>query len=87
MQGDLSKLNPLTMLDIESMISKLEDIFGKSGSKVELFNDLPKYCVYSVNTQYSIGNNTIKQLKPLKAKIKFIDFDQNGLRLLVEVRN
>ena len=75
------------MFDIESMISKLSDIFGNSESKVELFNDLDKVCIYSINTHYSIGNNTIKALRKIHAKIKFIDYDQQGLRILVEVRN
>ena len=80
-------MTQITMSQIEAMIEKLDDIFGNSGSKVELFNDLDKVCIYSINTHYSIGTNTLKQLKPIKAKITFIDFDQNGLRLLVEVRN
>lgn len=75
------------MSQVETTIKKLSDIFGDSGSKVELFNDLDKVCIYSINTHYSINKNTLKQLKPIKAKITFIDFDQNGLRLLVEVRN
>ena len=83
----ISKLNNLTMNDIDCMIYQLSDIFGKSGSKVELFNDLDKVCIYSVNTHYSIGNKTIKELRDIKAKIKFIDYDQNGLRLLIEVKN
>jgi hypothetical protein len=69
------------------MIEKLREIFGYSASKVDLYNDLPKVCIYSINTHYSIGNNTIKQLRKIKAKIKFIDYDQKGLRLLVEVKN
>ncbi len=75
------------MLDVENMISQLSDIFGKSGSKVELFNDLDKVCIYSINTYYSITKTTLKRLRSIKAKITFIDFNKDGLRVLVELKN
>lgn len=77
----------ITDQQIDLMIEKLKEIFGYSASKVELFNDLPKVCIYAINTKYSIGNNTLKQLRKIKARVKFIDYDNNGLRLLVEVNN
>jgi hypothetical protein len=73
--------------DVNSMIVKLREIFGYSGSKVELFNDLDGHNVYSINTYYSMGKTTMKRLKQIKAKITFIDFDKDGLRVLVEVKN
>ena len=75
------------MKDVDDMILKLKDIFGNSASKVDLFNDLDKYCIYSIDTYYSVNKNTLKRLKQIKAKITFIDFNKDGLRILVEIRN
>jgi hypothetical protein len=77
----------ITEQKIDQTIDQLKDIFGRSASDVKLFNDLPKYCIYAINTHYSIGKNTLKQLRKIKGKLTFIDFDNKGLRLLVEIKN
>ena len=79
-------MNQITQQTVDQTIEALKDLFGFSASKVELYNDLPKSCIYSINTKYSIGKTTMVNLKAIKGKIVFIGFDNDGLRLLVEIQ-
>ena len=76
-----------TIEQVNQNIDFLQSVFGRSGSKVVLFNDMPNYCIYAVNTYFSVGKTTMKKLREQKGKIIFIDFDNEGLRLLVQIPN